>query len=87
MGPSYTAYTYTVFHRCAALSGLDRMLMLVAGSLETYTIGWGIKYIGEAFFHHPKMGNPSGPEITEALDPSVKEEDETEDLEDEEEED
>lgn len=47
------------------------------------------------------MGNPSGPEITEALDPSVKEEqalkaaleeqtkalDETEDLEDEEEED
>uniref|UniRef100_A0A8C2E596 Radial spoke head component 4A n=1 Tax=Cyprinus carpio TaxID=7962 RepID=A0A8C2E596_CYPCA len=72
-----------------------------SGSLETYTIGWGIKYIGEAFFHHPKMGNPSGPEITEALDPSVKEEqalkaaleeqtkalDETEDLEDEEEED
>uniref|UniRef100_A0A8C1ZJ65 Uncharacterized protein n=1 Tax=Cyprinus carpio TaxID=7962 RepID=A0A8C1ZJ65_CYPCA len=50
-------------------------------------IGWGIKYIGEAFFHHPKTGNPSGPEITEALDPSVKEEDETEDLEDEEEED
>lgn len=67
-------------------------------------IGWGMKYIGEAYtptiLPPPQNEYPSGPEITEALDPSVEEEqalkaaleeqtaalDETEDLEDEEDE-
>lgn len=68
-------------------------------------IGWGMKYIGEAYtptiFPPPQNEYPSGPEITEALDPSVEEEqalkaaleeqtaalEETEDLEEDEEED
>ncbi|XP_067293852.1 radial spoke head protein 6 homolog A isoform X2 [Pseudorasbora parva] len=41
-------------------------------------IGWGLKYIGEAYtpigLPPPHSEYPSGPEITEALDPSVAEE-------------
>ncbi|XP_077062721.1 radial spoke head protein 4 homolog A isoform X1 [Siphateles boraxobius] len=68
-------------------------------------IGWGLKYIGEAYtpimLPPPHSEYPSGPEITEAQDPSVEEEqalqaaleeqtaalEETEDLEDEEDDD
>ncbi|XP_051520358.1 radial spoke head protein 6 homolog A [Myxocyprinus asiaticus] len=41
-------------------------------------IGWGLKYIGEGYtppmLSPPQSEYPSGPEITEALDPSVEEE-------------
>ena len=41
-------------------------------------IGWGLKYVGEAYSPpvppQPQSEYPSGPEITEALDPTPKEE-------------
>ncbi|XP_060719503.1 radial spoke head protein 6 homolog A [Tachysurus vachellii] len=45
---------------------------------ENIYIGWGLKYLGEAFTpalpHPPQPEYPSGPEISEALDPSLQEE-------------
>ncbi|XP_034555973.1 radial spoke head protein 6 homolog A [Notolabrus celidotus] len=45
---------------------------------ENIYVGWGLKYAGEGFSPHvpplPQKEYPSGPEITEALDPSLEEE-------------
>ncbi|KAL3046918.1 hypothetical protein OYC64_021190 [Pagothenia borchgrevinki] len=45
---------------------------------ENIYVGWGLKYSGEGFSQAvpplPQKEYPSGPEITEALDPSVEEE-------------
>ncbi|KAK3508762.1 hypothetical protein QTP70_004239 [Hemibagrus guttatus] len=45
---------------------------------ENIYIGWGLKYLGEGFTPvlppPPQPEYPSGPEITEALDPSLQEE-------------
>ncbi|XP_047443799.1 radial spoke head protein 6 homolog A [Mugil cephalus] len=54
---------------------------------ENIYVGWGLKYAGEGYSPAlpplPQKEYPSGPEITEALDPSVKEEQLREDLEEE----
>lgn len=45
---------------------------------ENIYIGWGLKFLGEAFNPAmpppPEPEYPSGPEITEALDPTLQEE-------------
>ncbi|XP_072293371.1 radial spoke head protein 6 homolog A-like [Eucyclogobius newberryi] len=50
---------------------------------ENIYIGWGLKYTGGGYSppvpHPPQREYPSGPEITEALDPSVEKEQELQD--------
>lgn len=45
---------------------------------ENIYVGWGLKYAGEGYSPPvpplPQKEYPSGPEITEALDPSLEEE-------------
>ncbi|XP_017554707.1 radial spoke head protein 6 homolog A isoform X1 [Pygocentrus nattereri] len=45
---------------------------------ENIYIGWGLKFLGEPYtppvLPQPQQAYPSGPEITEALDPSLEEE-------------
>lgn len=45
---------------------------------ENIYIGWGMKFLGESFspvvLPPPQLEYPSGPEVTEALDPTLQEE-------------
>lgn len=58
-----------VIHSCA---------VCLCRKFENIYVGWGLKYAGEGYRPPvppiPQKEYPSGPEITEALDPTLEEE-------------
>lgn len=81
LAPSLTPAESKSTHRtfsCAGFSSSPLCAVSPIRKFENIYVGWGLKYAGEGYRPPippvPQKEYPSGPEITEALDPTLEEE-------------